>query len=50
MRVKLIHLSARMGKSRGAVWRYESMALVPSDIARDYREALASFRDVAAVA
>jgi hypothetical protein len=47
-RVKLIDLSRRMGRSRATVARYEGLAVVDPDIAYLYREALATFRVVAA--
>lgn len=47
-RVKLIDLSKRMGRSRATVARYEGLAVVNPDVAFLYREALATFREVAA--
>ena len=44
-RVKLQDLAGRMRRSRAPVHRYEGLAVVPADTAREYREALATFTD-----
>ena len=46
-RVKLIDLAKRMDVHRATVARYEGLAVVDADIAYEYRQALATFRDVA---
>ena len=43
--VTLIALAARMGLSRQAVWGLERAAVVDSDRAKRYRDALATARD-----
>jgi hypothetical protein len=46
-RVKLIDLAQRMGRHRATVARYEGLAVVDADIVYEYRQALATFRDIA---
>ena len=46
-RVKLNALADRLGRDRRTVGRYETLAVVEPDIASAYREALATFREVA---
>jgi hypothetical protein len=46
-RVKLKALAARMDRHRATVGRYEELAEVDEDVAREYRAALATFREVA---
>lgn len=48
-RVKLVDLAQRMRLHRATVARYEGLAVVPEEIAYEYRTALATFRDVASV-
>jgi hypothetical protein len=41
-------LAPAIGRDRRTVARYEGLAVVPEEIAAKYREALATFREVAA--
>ena len=44
--VKQQDLAARMGRSRATVHRYEGLAIVPDEVAAEYRRALATFGNV----
>jgi hypothetical protein len=46
-RVKLMDLAPVIGRDRRTVARYEGLAVVPEDVVQKYREALATFREVA---
>ena len=46
-RVKQQDLAARMGRSRVTLSKYERLAVVPDQVAAEYRAALATFDDVA---